>query len=297
MVQQYKQIQLFWMILGMLTILSCAGDPWPEPDTMENGGAASDGDTDADADDDLNDDVSGDSETDTAPSADADTDADVDADTDADADSDVDAGDIGDTEGDTDSVDAGETDVPIEDEDAHLRDRIYISAPNDEGLITIAGLPGAVPSGRTMSCFIEGVEYDVPVGLSRGFALRASAEPGDIVSLVVNDGADTLASVPVPVVRDAAPADWEDFVGDASGAEVLNDSFVSISLSGDRLEPNLLLVGVDLTRYEAAVSDIVCANTDCVSQMLIAGVESDDIVLFLAPGPAESGTAPISVEF
>jgi hypothetical protein len=298
--QKYKKIVLLLSILFLsFSTILCSGDPWPEPDTMEDPTgkdtdvSGNDGDADADSDTDADGDTDTDADTDIGigdkdGGADWGTD---DADTDTDSHTDSDTDDITHSDSDSDNED-----MDKEDEYNHLKNHVFLSAISEDGRVTVAGLAGAIPEGRTAQCFVNGDAYKILPGVERGFALRVSAEAeADINIVVKNSGGAVVSVLSVDATAAETLSARDDFIGDADGATSWNSSYISVFGAGEMLKADHLIIGADITRSSAAAVPVLCAENTCMFELLLYGKLGDDAELFQVPASSNQGGAPAAL--
>lgn len=269
--QKYKKIILLLSVvhLSSLTVF-CTGDPWPEPDTMDPPDSDNDANGPAfDTDSDIG--------IDAGPGEDDDTES-VDSDSACEYDSD-----------NADSIDKKE-------ELESLKNHVFFSAISEDGLVTLAGLAGAIPEGRSAQCLVSGEVYEILPGVERGFALRVSAKPEDDISIVVKDAGGSLITVlTVDATTSESQISWSGLIGDAEGATTWNSSYISVFGEAETLKADTLIIGADITRSSAAATPVLCTDDSCMFELLLYGELGDDVDLFQSPSTSNQGGITVTL--
>jgi hypothetical protein len=304
------RVALMWA--WTLSVVSCAGDPWPEPDSIE---PTTDWHNGTEMDDAVDDTSSGkDTEVPTDADVDTDTDTDFNPDTSGEGGSDdtesgngteidtapdTDTRDEGEDAGDVDADSMGTDSDEVQDEvspDDYLAGHVFLSAPNADGFVTIAGLPGAIVDGRTASCTVGGNTVEIPIGVDLGFALRVNATVEDIITITVSAPHVATATTSLAVPGDNFIRDWMGFVGNTDAPTNISDSLISITGYGADLAADMLMISADISTSGAEASEVVCdgLGASCLFNVVLSGRPTDDIDLFMVPLDQNEGTAPAS---
>lgn len=251
-----------WLFTAIL--LSCASDPWPEPDDAvhdEDDGQTptvseendSDNSTRKEDSDWTNGSYTGDDGTEPSTDVDSCTGSEE-------------------SDDDTKGADAG-----------LIEDLIFISTPDDGGDATIVGLSGAVPQNSTL--LIEADNYDratVPVGREGGFALRipSANTQTNLRLILLNENLDLGW---VSLVPGSMNTPIDSVVGDGKGVVRLSQSLVSIHGEGSQLSGGYLVVVANLTGDVGALAPVTCFEDTCKFSVVIPADSGDEVDLFLVP--------------
>jgi hypothetical protein len=175
---------------------------------------------------------------------------------------------------------------------------IFCSAPNENGVATLVGIPGATAQGSVVLVNGEqGQAESFVVHEDGSFAGRIEALEGESLFVMVfgEDGESGLVTILAGTLQWGAVGDA--IVGAGGGAAMSNDyeGMVSIQGEGDALQTGLFVVGgnVDLSAGQRAA---VSCDPTCHFELDIFGEAGDEIDLFLVREGENSGVTDSQTE-
>lgn len=311
-----QSLLIYWLSLALLLFSACAADPWPEPDSAQNNRTESSNDRDNVGGYSDSDEMSATTSTDTdtsdtkdTPSSGTDTMPDVDSGADTEVDSEQSGTEVAiEDEDDSDEIttatDEEHTDDSVadntedDDEDAGTGadgsdsgivavDRIFSSAPSEDGVVTLVGLPGAVPLGSSVWVNSDGTSEVLKVGTDGGFAGRLNAGNSDSFEMRVLKEDGETAIVPLKLGYPEEKHLEAGVIGSGEGVSAHSESMIEIRGAGAHLTPDTFVVAANLTAATGAMTPTVCTDTICEFYLLLTATQGDEVDLFLVQGSTE----------